>query len=267
MAKRKELTGQVLLFPLAEEQDRAVVERPTPVADVVLSGSFRKDVEGLRRTFEELRDHHLRVLSPLNADIVFEKDGFVFMHGEQGATPESIESRHLQAIQRAAFVWLHAPEGYVGPSASLEIGFARAIGVPVYVRNPVQDVTLQPLVTVVPSVAHVAELLKRRPMQPPLPAVQAFQAYYAKAALYRGYENESAQDTLLLMLEEFGELARALRKRAALRRDSKGPIAQEEQELADIFIYVVHMANVLGFDLAEAVRAKENLNVERFFTR
>ena len=48
------------------------------------------------------------------------------------------------------------------------------------------------------------------------------------------------------MLEEFGEFARAIRKRQNLRRDSKGRVGQEEHELADIFIYVVHMANVLA---------------------
>jgi NTP pyrophosphatase (non-canonical NTP hydrolase) len=69
------------------------------------------------------------------------------------------------------------------------------------------------------------------------------------------------------MLEEFGELARALRKRNKLRRDSKGRVGHEEQELADIFIYVVHMANVLGVDLAEAVHKKEQLNIQRFLRR
>jgi NTP pyrophosphatase (non-canonical NTP hydrolase) len=69
------------------------------------------------------------------------------------------------------------------------------------------------------------------------------------------------------MLEEFGELARALRKRQKLRRDSKGHVSQEEHELADIFIYVVHMANVLEIDLAQAVHEKERINIDRFLTR
>jgi NTP pyrophosphatase (non-canonical NTP hydrolase) len=101
---------------------------------------------------------------------------------------------------------------------------------------------------------------------PPLPAVKSFQTYYARAAVRRGYEKESAENTLLLMLEEFGELASAIRKRQKLRRDH-GSRSNEEQELADVFIYVVHLANVLGIDLGEAVHAKEQINIKRFLSR
>src|SRR5205814_1782523 len=98
-----------------------------------------------------------------------------------------------------------------------------------------------------PSPDKVGDLYSNHPV-PPLPAIQAFQKYYARAAIRRGYEKETAENTLLMMVEEFGELARAVRKRQKLRRDSKGAVRSEEQELADIFIYVVHMANILGFD-------------------
>jgi NTP pyrophosphatase (non-canonical NTP hydrolase) len=279
MAKRRTTAiGQVLLFPPSGTEAHSVVEAlvvqppashakstPEPV-EIVICGSFRKDIEGLKNTFQELLDLGFTVLSPLNANITSEKEGFVFMEGEQTESPESIELRHLQAITRAAFVWLHAPEGYIGPSAALEIGFARANGIPVYTVSPLREAPFQPLVTVVPSVRDIAPMFWTHP-HPPIPTVQAFQAYYARAALRRGYEKESAQDTLLLMLEEFGELARAIRKRAALRRDSTGAITPVEQELADVFIYVVHMANVLGLDLAEAVRAKEDMNIRRFLSR
>lgn len=277
--------NQVLLFPLHGEETQTPEEsRPSgeprssnvadPIAeaarsetlDVVLSGSFRKDIPMLRATFEELQDLGFKVLSPVNVNVVSEKDGFVFMEGEQSVLPESIELRHLEAISRAAFVWLHAPEGYVGPSAALEVGFARATGIPVYSLSLPNEIAFQHLVTVVPSIRHVAALCHAHPI-PPKPAVQAFQAYYAKAALRRGYEKESAENTLLLMLEEFGELARAIRRRTGLRRDSSGSISPEEQELADVFIYVIHMANVLGFDLADAVRYKEDINIERFLRR
>jgi hypothetical protein len=47
--------------------------------DVVLSGSYRRDIEGLRRTYEELRDSGCRVLSPTRIEPSRETDGFVFM--------------------------------------------------------------------------------------------------------------------------------------------------------------------------------------------
>ena len=281
MKRQATSPGQILLFPTRNESaEELYVDRDATAVvpaesssvtaalgpEIVLSGSFRKDVTGLAREFEELRDLGFRILSPTNVTVVSERDGFVFMKGEETAAPEAIELRHLSAVQRSAFVWLHAPEGYVGPSAALEVGFARASGIPVYSRVAPSDRVLQQLVQTVTSPEELVAVSSRHPI-PPLPAVQPFQTYYARAAVRRGYEKESPQDTLLLMLEEFGELARALRKRQKLRRDSKGRVGQEEQELADVFIYVVHLANVLGIDLADAVHKKEQINIQRFLER
>lgn len=268
MTRPRHPNSQILLFP--KNGDPAEVEHAEsegqPPGDVVLSGSFRKDLPGLRQDFDELRDLGFRILSPHNTNAVSEEDGFVFMQGEEAATPEAIEWRHLDAIRRSSFVWLHAPEGYVGPSAALEVGFARACGIPVYSRSAPNELVLQQMVRIVTSPRDLLAGLSRHP-EPPLPAVQPFQSYYARAAIRRGYEKETAQDTLLLMLEEFGELARAVRKRQKLRRDGKKVGSNEQQELADVFIYVIHMANVLGFDLADAVQRKEQLNIEKFLER
>jgi NTP pyrophosphatase (non-canonical NTP hydrolase) len=282
MKRQGHTASQILLFPArGEAAEERYIDLAAPAslvgvapnapiipetAQIVLSGSFRKDLAGLSREFEELQDLGFRILSPANTKAVSEEDGFVFMEGEESAAPEAIELRHLDAIRRSAFVWLHAPEGYVGPSAALEVGFARASGIPVYSRVAPTDKVLQNLVQTVSSPSELVTALRVHPV-PPLPAVQSFQSYYAHAAVRRGYQKESPQDTLLMMLEEFGELARAVRKRQKLRRDSKGRVGQAEHELADIFIYVVHMANVLGVDLGEAVHKKEQINIQRFLTR
>jgi NTP pyrophosphatase (non-canonical NTP hydrolase) len=282
MKRQAQSTGQIFLFPtpggtgedpspdLDSTEAGSVLHQDSVIipetAEIVLSGSFRKDLAGLAREFEELRDLGFRILSPQNTKPVSEQDGFVLMEGEEAAAPDAIELRHLDAIKRAAFVCLHAPDGYVGPSAALEVGFARASGIPVYSRIAPTEKVLQNLVTTVSSPSELVPGLSTHPV-PPLPGVQPFQSYYARAAVRRGYQQEGPQDTLLLMLEEFGELARALRKRQKLRRDSKGRVRQEEQELADIFIYVIHMANVLGVDLADAVLRKEQVNIQRFLTR
>jgi NTP pyrophosphatase (non-canonical NTP hydrolase) len=43
--------------------------------------------------------------------------------------------------------------------------------------------------------------------------------------------------------------------------------SNEAHELADVFLYVVHMANILGLDLANVVREKEFINVEKLLAR
>jgi NTP pyrophosphatase (non-canonical NTP hydrolase) len=233
---------------------------------VVLSGSYRKQFEALKETYEQFRDLGCTVLSPSSVSIVREEDGFAYMRGEETETPERIEERHIDAIQRASFVWLHAPEGYVGPTAALEIGYANAAGVPVYARELPAEKRVQPFVRLVDSPAAIVQNRPEHP-EPPTPALRAFQEYYRRAAIQRGYTKERPKDCLLLMVEEIGELARALRKREKLTRHGSYPESNEAHELADVFLYVVHLANVLGLDLAEVVQRKESINVEKFLAK
>ncbi len=283
MAKQKGGPAQVYQFPLPlEPYESSVDVSPAPRearvlgvgagtktlrTEVVISGTYRKDNEGLKLVYAELQDLGCRVLSPTSVQVTSEVDGFVFMEGEQRELPESIELRHLNAIQEAQFVWLHAPEGYVGLSAALEVGFAHAIGIPVYSRTNVSDPILATFVARVASPREVIDDLGSQNLQIPSPAVQAFQKYYKRAAVQRGYGNESARDTLLLMVEEVGELARAIRKKEKLQRHGKAIREDEALELADVFIYVVHLANVLGVNLSQVVKQKELLNIDKLLHR
>jgi NTP pyrophosphatase (non-canonical NTP hydrolase) len=234
--------------------------------DVVISGSYRKQFEALKEIYEQFRELGCVVLSPSSVSIVREEDGFVYMRGEETETPERIEERHLNAIQRASFVWLHDPQGYVGPTAALEIGYANAAGVPVYAQQLPEEKRFQAFVRLVESPAAIVNNRPEHP-DPPAPALKAFQEYYRRAAIQRGYTKERPKDCLLLMVEEIGELARALRKREKLVRHGSYPDSNEAHELADVFLYVVHLANVLGLDLAEVVQRKEFANVEKFLGR
>jgi NTP pyrophosphatase (non-canonical NTP hydrolase) len=126
-----------------------------------------------------------------------------------------------------------------------------------------KDVVFQKFVRIVASPQEVMGDILPNQIEPPVPALQTFQHYYRRAALERGYESESAQNCLLLMMEEVGELARALRKREKIVRHGTPIDNQEALELADVFIYVVHMANILHLDLGKAVQNKEILNIRK----
>ena len=289
MTKRKPHPGQIVLFPNAAGEtngaplglapgvlanrtatapDLRLATAPEPGEyQVVLSGSYRKDFENLKATYEALRDLGCIVLSPSNVTPVRETDGFVYMKGEETQAPEAIEARHLDAIQKANFVWLHAPDGYVGPTASLEIGFARAIGVPVFAKEGIKDPVIHSLVELAPAPAAAIEAIRTHALPPPQPALAAFQHYYRRVAIQRGYKSESPKDCLLLMVEEVGELAREIRRRERLIRHGPSSESDESKELADIFLYVVHMANVLDVDLSKVVREKELINLQRFLHR
>lgn len=274
--KRQPNSAQIVLFPSGDPVPTVDVSSSgaagTPENqhqanrgyDVVISGSFRRDIEGLRRVHQELRDLGCIVLSPARVDPAREVQGFVYMKGEETETPERIEIQHLEAIQKATFVWLHAPDGYVGVSAALEVGFAHAQGIPVFCRNEISDSTLSSFIHRAESAAEVVDLTKNHNLPTPAPSVRAFQHYYKRVASQRGYEKENARDCLLLMVEEVGELARALRKRENLVRHGAFRAVDEASELADVFLYVIHMANILGLDLGAAVQDKEKINLAKF---
>ena len=119
----------------------------------VLCGSYKRDREGLFRAYDELVVTGCQVLSPRRMQ--FDNAAFVRDTAEQGISSRAIEAWHLSAIRQANFVMLHAPDGYVGLSAAMEIGFATAQGCPVFSRTAPQDIALRGLVKVVPSVYDV----------------------------------------------------------------------------------------------------------------
>lgn len=232
----------------------------------VLCGSYRRDPEGLKLAFEALVEAGCEVLSPSGTDFPSEIDGFVFGVDESELSPIEIEVRHLDALRKADFVWLHAPDGYVGNSASLEIGYAHALGVPVYCAAALHDVTLAALVRKIESPSLVPGLHAAGENDPGRP-LRALQDYYGVMAARRGYAHETPQDTMLLLTEEIGELARAVRRRVGLARDGEYPEDTVGDELADVQLYIVHFANVLGIDLSQAVTRKERVNAARHSAR
>jgi NTP pyrophosphatase (non-canonical NTP hydrolase) len=93
--------------------------------------------------------------------------------------------------------------------------------------------------------------------------LKELQAFYAQISKERGFDKETAQDTLLLMMEEVGELARAVRKQKGIKIDDKSKVYPLEEELADILAYLLHMSNILKIDLEEAFWKKEEENKKR----
>jgi NTP pyrophosphatase (non-canonical NTP hydrolase) len=228
----------------------------------VLCGSFRRSPERLRECFATL-SAQFTILSPLSIDFVDPDAEFVRLPHELGQPENAIEELHLQALKSADLVWLHTPDGYVGTSAAMELGQAWALGVPVFAAERPADPVIAAKVAIVESIEHVSEALLTRTTLPGN-GLERLQRYYRTAALRRGWSAESTRDTLLLMTEELGELARAVRKVEGLARHQQDSIANVGEELADMQLYLVHLANGLGLDLAEAVTLKERVNARRF---
>lgn len=224
--------------------------------NAVICGSFRRDPAALQSEFLELRESGCTVLSPVDLDFVGEVEGFVYGKRDLGRSSAEIEQFHLHSMKKADLVWLHCPGGYVGTSASMELGFAQALGIRVFSAEKPDDVVLADLVLECDSPSAAVTTLKQGLSEAPAHALLALQTYYMRVAEERGWSNETAALTLELLKGEIKELEAAVRREAD---DDSSAL-----ELADVQLYVVHLANILGVDLDSAVRAKERINSERF---
>lgn len=126
---------------------------------VVICGSFHRDPTGLARAYRELEATGCRILSPLSVNFTDASVPVVRTRHENDFSIQELEKFHLRAINESDLVWLHAPEGYVGLSASFEIGYAVAIGKPVFSSFVLTDEMLHSQITIVASVFESLESL------------------------------------------------------------------------------------------------------------
>ena len=95
------------------------------------------------------------------------------------------------------------------------------------------------------------------------PTISDFQAYVTAMKEEREFRNDKNHAHLLLS-KEVGELAQAMRM-GWKEPDNPSTVVREAvaRELADIFIYVLDLANQYGLSLEEAFRVREAENSKR----
>lgn len=95
---------------------------------VTISGSFRKHLDYIRELKEYFASNNIQVLSPRFTETKKPNEEFVVFDGEEGTTPIELERYHLNTILNADALVVCNPNGYVGASALIEIGFAHSHG-------------------------------------------------------------------------------------------------------------------------------------------
>jgi hypothetical protein len=116
-----------------------------------VSGSFHRHMQAIVNAVDELNLRQVRVLSPADPRVVDYTGEFLFVASDRVRSIRMVQDRHLQAIRASNFLWLVAPDGYVGQSASLELGFAYAHDVPIFSLSEPSDLTLRQYVRKVSS--------------------------------------------------------------------------------------------------------------------
>lgn len=92
------------------------------------------------------------------------------------------------------------------------------------------------------------------------PSVQDMQKYVAEVERERGFAEQTPLQKCLLLGEEVGELFKAVRKFSDIRVDPNSSCHDVAEELADVLIFLIAIANRFEVDLTEAFLEKEAKN-------
>ncbi len=127
-----------------------------------VSGSFHRFMPEVESAVHELAAHGVCVLSPAYPKVVDHIGEFLFVASDRVRSIRLVQDRHLDSIEGSDFLWLVCPGGYVGQSASMELGFAVANEVPVFSTDLPCDLTLRQYVRKAVSLAHAIRLVGER---------------------------------------------------------------------------------------------------------
>lgn len=118
-----------------------------------VSGSFHRHMDAITKAVYQLHALGVRVLSPADPRVVASEGEFLFVASDPTRSVRLVQDRHLESIRCANFLWLVCPDGYVGQSAAMEIGFAAGAGVRIFATHAPADLTLREYVKIVPSIS------------------------------------------------------------------------------------------------------------------
>ena len=90
-----------------------------------------------------------------------------------------------------------------------------------------------------------------------------WQAYVQRKIEERGFADETTQQKFMLLVEEVGELAKAVRQLVGMKFTDTTRQQELREELADVQIVLLGLASMVGEDMFHAVADKEQKNRTR----
>lgn len=100
--------------------------------------------------------------------------------------------------------------------------------------------------------------------------LQEVQQYIKAVTEIRGFKGQEIEKEMLLLIEEVGELAKAIRKDATDMGIDSNKINHYdtiENEVADVFYVLSTICNKLNIDLFKAIKDKEKVNIKRVWKK
>ena len=100
-------------------------------------------------------------------------------------------------------------------------------------------------------------------------SINEIQSYIKKVMEIRGFNKEKSSDKILLLVEEVGELAKAIRKnerKLGIDKTKEYNYSSIESEIADVFIVLLSICDILNMDLLKVFLDKEEENIKRIWS-
>lgn len=100
-------------------------------------------------------------------------------------------------------------------------------------------------------------------------SINEIQSYIKKVMEVRGFNKEKSSDKILLLVEEVGELAKAIRKNEnnlGIDKTKEYNYSSIESEIADVFIVLLSICDILNIDLFKVFLDKEEENIKRIWS-
>lgn len=127
---------------------------------VTVSGSFHRALDQIQSAVYEFIDRGATVVSPADPRVVDAFGDFLFVASDRRRTIRTVQDRHFAAIESSHMLWAVLPQGYIGTSTALEIGYALSSGVPVFSMDVPHDWTARKYVEVVGSIDEAVRRLQ-----------------------------------------------------------------------------------------------------------
>ncbi len=108
----------------------------------VLHGSFQKHFSEIQKIYKIFTDAGIEVLAPSVSDVKEINDGFAILSTDKESDPRMIELLYLHNLKRLGengFSYFVNPEGYIGKSASYELGIAQISNTKCFFLNKIFD--------------------------------------------------------------------------------------------------------------------------------
>jgi len=127
---------------------------------VTIAGSYRKHFDRIAEAKRAFEAEGAEVLRPRTEEVAASDNELVRLEGDPDDL-RAVREAQFEAIRAADVLYVVNPGGYLGPSATIEVGYAHRGGIPVITSEPPFEADVAVLVAAVGSPAQAMERMRR----------------------------------------------------------------------------------------------------------